>query len=110
MSGKNNLESDSPEKSMFFCEALVICSSTRYSNPKMMNILFWKKLSTVENVEIFESKIDDFLEDHKVRIEMIWKIGCGVHLILGNVTLCSHKYVQCHTGKNTAQIKSSTFG
>ena len=32
-------------------------------------------LSTFENVEIFESKIDDFLEDHKIRIEMNWKIA-----------------------------------
>ena len=59
-------------------------------------------LSTFEDVGIFAPKIDDFLEDHKVRIEMIWKIGCGVHLILVNVTLRSHKYARCHTGKNTA--------
>ena len=74
MSGKTILESESPEKSMVFCEALVICSSTRYSNPKMVEILFWKMLSTFEDVGIFESKIDDFLEDRNVRIEIIWKI------------------------------------
>ena len=76
----------------------------------MMKILFWKKLSTFENVEILESKMVDFPEGHKIRVEISWKIYCGVSQIVDNATLRSHKYVRFHTGKNTAQIKSRTLG
>ena len=57
---KYNFRSELPFESMFFLRALMISSSTRYSNPKMIKILFWKKLSTFENVDILRAFWESF--------------------------------------------------
>ena len=70
---KSNLESESPMKSMLFLRALMISSSTRHSNPKMIEILFWKMVSTFQNVDIFGYKIRYFLEYLRIHTEIRWE-------------------------------------